>query len=282
MRIHRSISAGNKRALLLSLAATVVLSLLPISSHATVDWNDGFEYVNAAAMNAVWSSSNPGCADLQPSTTRFFSGASSLKETFSGDGNGNSTSTCFMDRNLNGSSATVYHRWMMYLDNFTVDNVSTKMVLDGNPNFYPSFWWGMIGGVKNVDVTLQEIATGDGSTFTTINLYGGTIPSNQWVCVETQVTSSSPGGADGLVNAWINGTLVMNVTGQGMLNGTVIGNHTNTPGTLFTFTRLYTQHGVGVIYYDDFAVSRDARIGCSGSVPTSVTPPAAPLGLTVR
>ena len=40
---------------------------------------------------------------------------------------------------------------------------------------------------------------------------------------------------------------------------------------------------MGIIYYDDYAVSRDARIGCNGSPALSdTTPPATPSGFTAR
>ena len=59
MRIQRSMSAGNKGALLLSLVGTAILSLLPISAHATVDWNEGFEYANAEFASGTITSKGP-------------------------------------------------------------------------------------------------------------------------------------------------------------------------------------------------------------------------------
>lgn len=277
MRIlHGSMSAGTKRTLLLSLALTVVSALLPISSHATVDWTEGFEYANAAAMNSVWTSSFPGCNELQPSTTRFFSGSKSLKETFTG----HDVSSCYMDRALAGAGDTLYSRYYMYMDNFTVDSVSTKMTLAGEECCYPSFWWVMMFGSPTLDVAVQGIIL-DNGTLDTQTVYGGPIPQNQWVCIETHVTMSSPGVDNGIVQAWINGAQVINVSNLRMRAATL--NQKNSPSAAFRFVRLYTQNGMGTIYYDNYAVSRDTRIGCSGSVPTNdITPPSAPAGLFIR
>ena len=53
-----------------------------IPAHATVDWEDGFEYANDAALGAVWPHSclgNPGVSTLRP-----FSGSKSLRLVFTG------------------------------------------------------------------------------------------------------------------------------------------------------------------------------------------------------
>ena len=269
MRLHRSLSAGNKRILILTLVATTVLSLMTNSSHAAVDWTENFEYSNDAELGAIWPhscSGNPGVSTLRP-----FSGAKSLRLIYNGHaGVDPGAGGCFIDRNLNGPGNTLYTRYYMYMENFTVDaHVGTKITLQGEGCCYPSFWWTMPFGSPTLSVGIQGIIVNNGMFGTEI-ISGGLIPQNQWVCVETHLTMSAPGVDNGIIQAWINGTQAINKTNQRMREATP--NQRNTPTAQFRFVRLYTQHGRGVIYYDDFAVSRDARIGCSGSpTPSSDT-----------
>lgn len=280
MRIQRSMSAGNKGALLLSLVGTAILSLLPISAHATVDWTEGFEYANDTAFGAVWSASclgNPGI-----STDRAFSGSKSVKLVYRGAvGVDPGAGGCFMDRYLPAKSDTLYTRFYIYMENFTIDQTGTKTTFQGQEGAYPSFWWGWNWGTPTLAVGVQGVILDNGVQDTQV-VYGGTTPQNQWVCVELRTTMSSPGVDNGIVQQWINGTQTMNKTNQRMRSATL--NQLNSPTAQFQLARIYTQHGWGTIYYDDYAVSRDARIGCSGSpAPTGdITPPATPGGLLVR
>jgi hypothetical protein len=88
---------------------------------------------------------------------------------------------------------------------------------------------------------------------------------------------STPGLADGVIQQWINGVQTMDVTNQRMRGVTLT--RQNSPTAQFHFVRLYTQHGVGTIYYDDYAVSRDARIGPleSATIAPAQEPKNAPL-----
>ena len=280
MKIHGSISARSKQILILSVVATAILSFFPISSHATVDWNDSFEYANDASLGAVWEASclgNPGV-----STDRAFSGSKSLKETFRGAaGVDPGAGGCFMDRYLPALSDTIYNRFYMYMQNFTVNSTGTKITSQGPNGLYPSFWWAMPFGNPTLAVGVQGIILNNGVQDTE-TVYGGSIPQNQWVCIEIRLTMSSPGVDNGIIQAWINGTQVMNKTTQRMRAATL--NQKNSPTAKFQVVSLYTQHGVGTIYYDDYAVSRDARIGCSGSPPpaSDTTPPVPPVGVFVK
>ncbi|MDE3051846.1 MAG: hypothetical protein KGJ48_18335, partial [Nitrospirota bacterium] len=104
---------------------------------------------------------------------------------------------------------------------------------------------------------------------------------NQWACLEYRITMNMPGLANGILQTWVNGAAGMNVT-NGQWRGTAL-NGINGPSSNIQTTQFYVQHGWGTIYYDDYAVSRDARIGCSGSAPTAdTTPPAPPVGLVIR
>ena len=52
MRIQTTQSNRNKWPLIGSLSITVGLLLFAIPSHATVDWDEGFEYTTNAAMDS--------------------------------------------------------------------------------------------------------------------------------------------------------------------------------------------------------------------------------------
>ena len=271
--------AGNKKGLVLSLVVTAALSLLPISAHATVDWTEGFEYADDTAFGKVWAYSclgNPGI-----STSRPHSGSKSAKLVYKGvAGVDPGAGGCFMDRYLPAKSDTLYTRFYMYMENFTVNSTGTKVEFSGQEGAYPSFWWSFLNGNTNLAVGVQGIIL-DNGTQSTVNVSGGIVPQNQWVCVELRITMSSPGVDNGILQQWINGTQTLNKTNQRMRAATL--NQLNSPTAQFQLVRIYTQHGWGTIYYDDYAVSRDARIGCSGSVPAGdTTPPAPPTGMVIK
>lgn len=279
MRIQATHSSRNKWPFVVSLSITVGLWLFTIPSHATVDWDEGFEYANNAAMDSVWSSSCPGNDVIMfPSVDRAHTGSKSLKEVFRGHqaiGGLSATpgyQSCFKDRNLSApTTTTLYSRFWIYMDNFTVNETVTKLTL--HPAYasdsYTSMWWAMLWGAPNFNVGVQH---SDGITE---NLYGGSIPQNQWVCLETRITYATPGQNNGIVQNWINGALGVNRSNVRMDQA---GQQ-----SVFRAVRLYTQDGMGTIYYDDYAVSRDARIGCNGSpTPSDTTPPATPSGFTAR
>ena len=278
MNLHQSLSVGNIRLLILSLVATAVVSLLPISSHATVDWNEGFEYANDAALDVVWSVSclgNPGV-----SSSRAFRGVKSLRLVYNGKvGIDPGAGGCYIDRNLAGPGQTLYTRYYMYMENFTVDSTATKVTLQGEACCFPSFWWEMQWGAPNLSVAVQGVEVAPGVRGT-VNINGSAIPQNQWVCIETRLTMSTPGVDNGIIQTWINGVPGINKTNQRMRSTNPA---INSATAMFRFVRLYTQNGRGVIYYDDYAVSRDARIGCGSSTPSSdTTPPIPPSGVLAK
>ena len=257
------------------MAVTAVLSLLPISSHATVDWDESFEYANDTAFGIVWDHSclgNPGI-----STTRAHSGTKSVRLHYTGTaGVDPGAGGCFMDR-PHAASDTLYMRMWMYLDNFQVNFVGTKVQAQGPIGKYPSVWWDMESGNTVLSVVVQGIILDNGSQDSQVVFGGGAIPQNQWACIETRLTMSSPGVDNGIVQAWINGTQVINKTTQRMRAATI--NQLNYPTAQFESIRIYTQHGVGDIYYDEIAVSRNARIGCTGSPTGDIQAPLAPSNL---
>ena len=246
-------------------------------AHATIDWVDSFEYADDTAFGNVWSHSclgNPGISTLRP-----FRGSKSLRLVYRGAvGVDPGAGGCFVDRNLAAKSDTLYTRFYIYMENFTVNPTQTKMTFQGQSAAYPSFWWGM-NNSPVLNVGIQGIIKDNGVQDTIVR-FGGTIPQNQWACVELRLTMSSPGVDNGIVQAWVNGTQTMNFSNVRMRAATL--NQQNSPTAQFQVVRLYTQHGWGVIYYDDYAVSRDARIGCTASPSGDSQAPLPPTNLMIR
>lgn len=263
-------------------------------------WTDGFEYADKTAMEAVWPSSCPGSgsAIIGPSSDRAFSGSKSLKLTFRGhqahDGLPATPgyASCFMDRSI-PSATTLYRRFYIYLDNFAVDGTTTKITKEYPGNVYPDFYWVLIFGQPRLAVVAEEIPNGSGGFTTTNFLASGAIPQSQWVCVQTQTTLSSAGGADGILREWVNGTQVMNNTGVRMRPATTTGSPPHSATATLNMVQLYTQDGGtysgsgttytnNLIYIDNYEVSNSAMPPCAAGSPTGdTTPPAVPTGVIV-
>ena len=270
------------------------LLLLPTLAHATVDWDEGFEYSGAtiADMNtsmtaANWSTSCPGNSVIIAPTTQALAqsgapaphgGTRMLEERFRGhQGVTPGYQSCFIDRALNASTTdTLYSRFWFYLpSSFQLDPTVTKMTL--HPAYasdsYTSMWWTMLWGSPQLEVGVQKVWNPPILNDSTENIYGGIIPRDQWVCIETRLTYATPGQQNGIVQAWINEVQSINRTNVWMDQA---GQQ-----SVFRAIRLYTQDGVGQLYYDDYAVSRDARIGCGSapSPPSDTIAPSVPTGV---
>ena len=149
-----------------------------IPAHATVDWDESFEYANDTAFGIVWDHSclgNPGI-----STTRAHSGTKSVRLRYTGTvGVDPGAGGCFMDR-PHTASDTLYMRMWMYLDNFQVNAVGTKVQAQGPIGKYPSVWWDMESGNTVLSVVVQGIILANGSQDSQVVFGGGAIPQNQW------------------------------------------------------------------------------------------------------
>ena len=287
-------SAGSLTTLILS---SSVFCLFTVSSYAGVDWEEGFEYSTKAAQTAVWESSCPTSTDYMfSSTERPRSGSRSLKMEMLGQ-QGVTPSppygSCFMNHDLTGTSTTLYMRMYLYITGpngtgtFTGGQASSKILSastrNGPTNSYPNFWWlvSLWGGVKQ-SLTVESSPNDANTALIGKNISGLPLPQNQWVCWETRATLGSPGQANGIIEGWVNGQLSMNFQNVRLLVATPgqFGG-TNSPYAQFSYVKFYSQNGTGIIYVDDFAVSRDARIGCGSSV-SDPTPPAPPRILSIN
>ena len=260
----------------------MVLLCVSTTAHAAVDWDESWEYANNQAwIDSPWTNfactatSMAGIAEI--SSERAFSGTKSLKMTYIGH---TPPTTCWMDRFFTAKTDVLYTRIYMFLDNFTGDPTSTKIWSHSDVHSYPAWWWRIFGSNNSHAVSIEGTNLGAGS-----NITSATIPSGQWVCVETEVRMNTPGVADGIIRSWVNGAqrinrtdLLMRFANNVVVNGTAPNENINSPSSGMLYTRMYRQWGTGVIYFDRYAISRDARIGCLGAAPASVDtkPPAPP------
>jgi len=265
MRIHQSMSAANKKTLLLSLIVTAVLSLVPISSHAAVFWDDQMES-GGTGFNFNLNLPCGGANAYTFDTTQKVSGNGSVRLDYSG------ASNCggFADRNFS-QTADLYSRFYMRLSpSWATSPIITK-ITRSDTTTTNSNWWGMMWGSTNLMVGAQHVPT-VGSTknyFSSFSFSRGV-----WYCVETHEQLGTAGAANGVIEAWVNGNKVLGVSGIQFRQSGDSG--------LYANKRMYRQEGTGSIWYDRMAVG-NTRIGCLGSVPASdSTPPAIPNGVSVR
>jgi len=257
----------------------ILFSLLPISSRAAVFWDDELEEGNTGynfetrfkdmCGSVVWGSFD---------TVNKVSGTASLKLNFPGV---KFHDLCggFTDRFFTGTT-DLWARWYIRFEpGFILDSVSTKVMnqsTDGNQ----SNWWGFKWGSNQLVVDVQNYPINGSTQSFAPNVGDGSVPINgSWVCIETRTKLNTVGQADGLLEAYKNGTRYMNYTGleyrkvsQGSQNN------------VFTFNRIFRQNGTGSLNYDRLAFG-NTRIGCLGSIPApspSNGSIAAPSNLSVR
>jgi hypothetical protein len=240
----------------------ILLGLLPSRSNAAVFWDDGLEPGNTGY---------PIVGGMSYATSPVYGGTHSLKQHFLGSKVQGIQGGTYTDRYF-PATEDLWSRYYLYLDNFVVDETQTKLMFQGSECCYPSFWWGMLFGQSSLSVQVQGIHGGT----ETVNIYGPSIPQNRWVCIETHIRMNTPGVANGVIEAWLDGS-------QGIARYDVymrdsIASGKNSPTADFVLNRLYVQFGTGDLYFDNLATGNQ-RIGCSGVPPvqSQVPPPAQPV-----
>lgn len=166
-------------------------------------------------------------------------------------------------------TADKYARWYMRLDGaFQVHSVETKLPRSLTSGIHQNQWTFKWGTPLLSDLVLQ---VPPGNAY---QVYSGfTLSPNRWYCIETHEKLNTPGVNDGLIEAWVDGQLVMSHT---------LGQRQPGDNSLYNQQELFRQAASGYLWYDRFAVG-DQRIGCSSSTPKGdTTPPASPTGLAVR
>jgi len=263
----RNVTIGHIAALLSCLV------LWPMLASATVFWDDELESGNTGydftGLTGVFTFD----------TSVKMSGAGSIRldypsmcqpYTYGGTGCGG-----FTDRSF-PTTDTFYRRvyFMMSAGFQTSIDTFTKMFRSDTTGAN-SNWWamgqgnGIVGGKTFVDGAQNVPAIGQ-----SVNYFSSfTFSDARWYCIETYEKLNTPGVANGIAQAWVDGVQVMNVTN--------VMYRQAGDNSMFVNNRLYRQTGIGSIWYDRLAVG-NTRIGCAGTGTPPPTVPSTPTNLQVH
>ena len=275
MRIHRPILAGNMRPFLLFSVITVVLSLLPMLSHAAIFWDDEME-----AGKTVFTLS---AGAMTYDTSVKFSGSGSFRLNYP-----SSCQTVTTANHCGGSSGraiphtdNLYRRAYFRMSGtgpnptnsgvFETALAFTKMLHTESTGTSRDWWlMGCCGGKAFLGSFENTPSTGR-----TTNVNSSiTLADNRWYCIETHEQMNTPGVANGIAEAWVDNVKMLIKTDV-MFR---LAGNTNK----WDRVGIFRQIGAGNIWWDRYAAG-DSRIGCSGSIPQSDTnPPANPSGISIR
>jgi len=267
-------------------AILIVFSLgAPISSNATVFWEDGFEnqlYPNWVGGYGCITSSSPSgsaCSYPQITTSLAIAGTHSLLSHYPGGGQQSGT---YMDRSI-PETVNLWTRQYARWNNFVFGPENDKFFLTGGPESGVGVYWLHQNAGPELHAQVYHPTTvrcPDGSQDRTCNYTPNiahiALNDNKWHCIETHQNSGTANTANGLVELYIDGVLTTQYTNLLM----------KTTNQGITRISSYAQYGQGDRYQDNWAVG-DSRIGCSGSptaspTSTSTPPPASPTGLVVE
>jgi hypothetical protein len=270
-------------------AMFLIVSFLrtPIPSEAEVFIADRLEYASQGAFESVWATSCPGASTLMgPSTDFAVSPTRSLKSVQNGGLNG-----CFVDRPYTSTDRVFYRgylRWSVGFDFETLCHPSGSCPGGNGSKVWYAKSTGGYQAYLFVKPTSRQIrvaiphngysrlcpnGTADTECFFEPNMASVPVVPGTTHCIEMELDRGTPGGADGEVRVWIDGTLTVQYTNARIANSTE-------GGTGWSLVTYYNQGGYGTRYLDDFAIG-DTRIGCGTSV-GDVVPPAIPTGLSFR
>jgi hypothetical protein len=261
----------------------VLLLALPSASQSVVYWDDDFE--NHLAPNWPYDPSDPcypdGC-NPQISADLAHSGTHSLKGHYTGLDSGR-----WIDRYY-PATEEVWTRFYYRTTNFTYNNVGTKHFHLGDGVHYPNFWISNNAGRRDMMVYGQNTAdpncgsggsqgvpfsqSSPGDCLYYANVATVNLNDDQWYCIEIHLRMNTPGVSDGIAQIYVDGKLTTNYTNAGFRGVLNQGPNLNSSSSTFNFTRIFVQHGVGDMFYDQFAVG-NTRIPCGASPATSPNPP---------
>ena len=288
MKANQAMSAGNTRLLVLFLVVMTVLALGPVLSHASVFWDDEMEEGASEFSTAYMASTLIPQGTMAYDINVKFSGRGSIRLNYPAACKTTTT------QNQCGGSATrkfpltdtvwkrVYFRMSGTGPNPTSSGVFetaptafTKM-LKGQSlvvnNITARYWWDMgCCGSKSFEQSQENVPSPGHTTSLHANF---TFTDNIWYCIETHEQMNTPGAANGISEAWIDGRKV-----AGVYN--VMWQQAESALQWSEFS-IFRQIGAGNIWWDRFAAG-DTRIGCLGATTASdTTRPGPPHGLTAR
>ena len=266
-------------------------------SHAAVFWDDEMESTSSPFFYEPHFTNGVYAFD----TAVKFSGTASIRVNF--------PSTCdITNSNLVGQcggsvtrtfppSTSVYKRVYFRMSGsgpdpttsgfFHTAQLSSTKMLKGETNIDDAgatetagssrHWWQM-GKVRNPAtptgsrgflVSMENVPV----RFSTTDVFSSiSLQDNRWYCIETHEQMNTPGVANGIAEAWVDGVQVLNRTN-------VIWQRAGSNRAWKEFS-LMRQNGAGNFWWDRFAAG-DTRIGCLGATPDS-NPPASPQRLVIR
>jgi hypothetical protein len=249
MTNQRSPLGGNKRFLLLAAMSMSLWSLLPISSHAEIFWDDEME-----SGNTGYEFPAKPCNDMLAFTfdaTQKVSGGGSVRLDYAGDPH-----VCggFCDRYFTHTDDLWGRFYIRLSPDFVVNSTVTK-VMRNDTNSHLDHWWVMMWGSNVLLVGLQNYPTKGSTKNLYANVGDGTIPLGEWTCIETHIKHNTVGKADGLVEAYKNGVRFLHYPDLEMRKVSE-----GTQDAHFESNRMYRQGGKGSIWYDRLAFGNE-RIG---------------------
>ncbi|MDF0643656.1 MAG: hypothetical protein P0111_06465 [Nitrospira sp.] len=187
-----------------------------------------------------------------------------------------------------GPTDDLWLRFWYRTANFTYNFSNTKNVyLNTSSTGVPNGVWEHVYGSREISFTMQNVVETcpSGSTVTCVylpNVSSVPLSDNQWYCIETHNKMNTPGQANGVIEAFVNGVQTVgyyNRTFRGTSsNGAPSGNSSTAQ---FNGLKIFVQAGSGYMYYDDFAAG-NTRIGCGAATAQDVTAPASPSGLRIQ
>ena len=282
MRMGRTMSAGIIRRFSLLSVMMVVLALLPMLSHAAVFWDDEMEGGRTGFSPAHMASTLIPRGIMAYDTSVKFSGNGSIRLNFP-----SSCQTLTTQNQCGGSAERTFpltenlYRRAYFRMSGTGPNRTNSGLFETAATFTKMMrtlstglsrdWWAMgCCGSKRFGFAAENVPPGQA-----LDLYSSiSLADNRWYCIETHEQLNTPGVANGIAEAWVDGARVLSRTN---VMYRLAGN-TN----LWKTVGIFRQIGAGNMWWDRYAVG-DTRIGCSGSSgQTDTTPPANPSGASVR
>ena len=288
MEINRPMSTENIRPFLLSLVIMTALSLVPMLSHGAVFWDDEMEEGPSEFSTSYMASYLIPSGIMAYDTSVKFSGNGSIRLNYppacqtlttKNQCGGSATRTFPLTDNLwrrvyfrmsgTGPNPTVSGAFETSITAFTKLLKGQSLVIG---NLTSRHWWGMgCCTSKNFIQSMENVPSPGRATNLASNI---TFANNRWYCIETHETMNTPGVADGISEAWVDGVKVATKTDVMWQQA----------GSTMQWSEvsIFRQIGIGNIWWDRFAVG-NTRIGCLGATPASDTArPGPPQGLVIR
>ena len=274
MRMGRTTSAGTVGLFSLFSVMMVALSLLPTLSHAALFWDDELQAGTPFGVNFAI-----GIGAMAYDTNVKFSGSGSVRLNFP-----SSCQTLTTENQCGGSASRaipqtddLYRRAYFRMSGagpnptnsgvFEVASAFTKM-LRTTSNGISKLWW-MMGccGSKRFMVSLENVPPGSSTNYNS----SATLADNRWYCIETHEKLNTPGVSNGILQAWVDGVQVLNVTN---VMYRLSGNN-----NLWNNVAFFRQIGAGNMWWDRYAAG-NTGLGCGGSGgQADTTPPTIPSGV---